>query len=146
MARSQAERDKWNAKYRDVRWQEKRLLILSRDGFTCRSCHASKEGIEDDDEPFMLHVHHLWYEGDNPWEAPSEALITLCEDCHEYESEQGVAERRLFIRLFQSHGWLSTDFNHILSGMYGNPPLHHVAEVEACMWAAAYEYPGIRMR
>lgn len=64
------------AKLRDPRWQKRRLTIMERDDWTCQSC-----GIGD----ATLHVHHRWYVGD-PWEAPDDALVTLCEPCHEAES------------------------------------------------------------
>lgn len=59
------------------RWQKRRLEILQRDDFTCQIC-----GCQDK----TLHVHHTTYEKDKMiWEYPDEMLITLCEDCHEYE-------------------------------------------------------------
>ena len=62
-------------KLRDSRWQEKRLLVMNRDGFRCRNCDA-KEGA-------TLNVHHVYYlKGKAPWEYPDEALWTICEDCH----------------------------------------------------------------
>ena len=62
-------------KLKDPRWQRKRLEILKRDDFKCRSCR---------DEEKTLHVHHLRYEkGFEPWEAEDDDLITLCESCHE---------------------------------------------------------------
>lgn len=58
-------------------WQKRRLEILSRDNFTCQIC-----GCKDK----TLHVHHLVYEkGKMIWEYPNHQLITLCEECHEYE-------------------------------------------------------------
>lgn len=60
-------------KLRDPRWQKRRLHILERDGWRCARCDA-------DDK--MLVVHHVWYHRE-PWEAPDEALITLCEECHD---------------------------------------------------------------
>jgi len=64
----------YDEKLKDPRWQRKRLKILERDGWACQQC-----GCRDD-----LHVHHRVYYGD-PWEAPDESLITLCERCHEAE-------------------------------------------------------------
>lgn len=62
-------------KLKDPRWQKKRLEILKRDNFKCRSC---------DDGEKTLHVHHLRYiKGLDPWEAEEDDLITLCESCHE---------------------------------------------------------------
>lgn len=59
-------------KLKDPRWQKKRLEVLQRDDFTCKLCWDSKT---------TLHVHHKSYHGD-PWETPSEELVTYCEYCH----------------------------------------------------------------
>lgn len=62
------------------KWQKKRLEILERDFFTCRSCH-SKENT--------LHVHHLFYLSNiNVWEYPNEFYVSLCEDCHKEIHQQ----------------------------------------------------------
>ncbi len=63
----------YSEKLKDPRWQKKRLNILNRDGFSCQWCG---------DKEHTLHVHHLKYKGD-PWDAPDEWLLTICEDCHE---------------------------------------------------------------
>lgn len=61
-------------KLKDPRWQKRRLEILDRDKFTCCACHATE---------LELHVHHAAYErGCDPWDAPDDALITLCQPCH----------------------------------------------------------------
>lgn len=58
------------------KWQKKRLEILNRDNFTCKSC-----GNKDD----QLHIHHTYYNFEiKPWEYPSESLVTLCNSCHQY--------------------------------------------------------------
>ena len=60
---------------KDPRWQKKRLKILERDDFTCRSCVNANN---------TLHVHHLYYDYKlKPWEYEDDDLVTLCEDCHE---------------------------------------------------------------
>lgn len=59
------------------KWKRRRLEILQRDDFTCQICGCKEK---------MLHVHHTAYEkGKMIWDYPDEMLITLCEDCHEYE-------------------------------------------------------------
>lgn len=57
-------------------WQKKRLEIMNRDGFTCRSCGNCMD--------LILHVHHLvYYKNKLIWEYDNDDLITLCEYCHE---------------------------------------------------------------
>ena len=67
-------------KFKDPRWQKKRLKILERDEFTCQICY---------DKETTLHVHHRYYiRGAEPWDYPDDALVTLCENCHEIEGEE----------------------------------------------------------
>lgn len=69
-------------KLRDPRWQRKRLDVMQRDGWTCCRCRADNK---------TLNVNHLVYDGD-PWDAPANALETLCEDCH---AERSAMERHI---------------------------------------------------
>ena len=63
---------KYSEKLRDPRWQKKRLEIFERDNWHCRFC-----GNQHD----TLHIHHCGYlPNKDPWDYPSELLITLCED------------------------------------------------------------------
>lgn len=65
---------------KDPRWQKKRLEVMQRDGFRCQHCLR-------EDKP--LQVHHLVYDKDKkPWEYDNNQLITLCEDCHQNETEE----------------------------------------------------------
>jgi 5-methylcytosine-specific restriction endonuclease McrA len=71
----------WAAKYKDSRWQQKRLEIMERDGFACKSCGAEGEGV-------TLNVHHAYYEsGKDPWDYPDNTLVTWCETCHKERHE-----------------------------------------------------------
>ena len=76
----------YSEKLKDPRWQKKRLLILERDGWSCQSCG---------DKESTLNVHHLWYEGNDPWDAPEESLLTLCEPCHVFEGKRPGIESEL---------------------------------------------------
>lgn len=68
---------KWSSAYRDSRWQRKRLAVMERDGFVCKSC--GKDGPD-----AALAVHHTYYDpGTAPWEYPDAALVTWCEECHD---------------------------------------------------------------
>jgi 5-methylcytosine-specific restriction endonuclease McrA len=68
----------YQEKLKDPRWQKKRLVILSRDNFTCLFCGSTDK---------TLHIHHIEYEkGKEPWEYNNDWLKTLCCDCHETET------------------------------------------------------------
>ena len=59
------------------KWQKRRLEIMQKDNFTCQICG---------DKESTLNVHHLVYhKGRNIWEYEDWELITLCEDCHEWQ-------------------------------------------------------------
>lgn len=68
----------YHRKLKDPRWQKKRLAILERDEWRCRMCG---------DDENTLHVHHRYYSNGEPWEIDDKALVTLCADCHEVETD-----------------------------------------------------------
>jgi hypothetical protein len=56
-------------------WQRKKNGILERDNYTCQWCTDTLSNLQ---------VHHLFYLPNKlPWEYPDEALLTLCEVCHQ---------------------------------------------------------------
>lgn len=62
-------------KYRDPRWQRKRLEVMEAAGFSCEACG---------DGSATLNVHHKHYRKNaDPWEYGPGDLICLCEPCHE---------------------------------------------------------------
>jgi len=70
-------KDEYFELFKRPEWQKRRLQILERDNWKCQGCPGN-DG--------MLYVHHRYYEWDSmPWDYPDEALITLCEDCHDQE-------------------------------------------------------------
>jgi hypothetical protein len=76
-------------KYKDPRWQKKRLEIMERDEFSCLDCGDSEK---------TLNVHHKWYEKDTaPWDYPDECYETLCEDCHK-EHENTKSQIKEYIK------------------------------------------------
>jgi 5-methylcytosine-specific restriction endonuclease McrA len=86
-------RTPYGERLRDPRWQKRRLEIMQRDDFACQICF-------DGESP--LNVHHRWYEGD-PWDAPDEALVTLCEECHESDTkDRADADSHLLRSLHRS--------------------------------------------
>jgi hypothetical protein len=90
----------YSKKLLDPRWQRKRLEILDRDGFQCRSCGARDR---------TLHVHHRYYEyGRDPWDYDSKILVTLCDECHEGESIYRDAGT-ILTRTIHEAGFLGVD-------------------------------------
>jgi hypothetical protein len=82
-------------KLKSPKWQKKRLEILERDKFTC--CHC-------DDTEKNLQVHHKYYtKNSDPWDYPNDALITLCEDCHERETYYANKLKGLLAQMYIEH-------------------------------------------
>jgi 5-methylcytosine-specific restriction endonuclease McrA len=93
-------KNKFLSQYKDPRWQKKRLQILERDNFECRSCTDNTQ---------MLHVHHLLYDSNaKVWEYDDKDLITLCDTCHQaihyLESNRniGIETFTLVVRLLDN--------------------------------------------
>ncbi len=65
----------YQEKFKDPRWQKKRLKIMERASFTCEGGCLSKDKT--------LNVHHGYYEkGFEPWEYNDDTLWCFCDDCH----------------------------------------------------------------
>lgn len=62
----------YKEKFKNPKWQKKRLEILERDDFKCQLCHS---------QDHTLTVHHFKYSKE-PWETPDKFLITVCWNCH----------------------------------------------------------------
>ena len=81
----------YSEKLKDPRWQKKRLLIFTRDNFTCKNCGNDK---------LELQVHHLdYFPGIEPWEYLDKDLITYCLTCHGQEKGRNKIEKQLLISL-----------------------------------------------
>jgi len=88
----------YTEKFKDPRWQKKRLKILKRDNFCCQLCFEDKS---------LLHVHHNFYDWDEypePWDYPEESLVTLCEDCHTEEHKLWAGANINLINIIRSKG------------------------------------------
>ncbi len=95
------------AKYKDPRWQKKRLEIMEKSYFACEMCY---------DKESTLNVHHKYYiAGNDPWDYKDEALTTLCENCHNRE-HQRKDDFEMFLKLMKER-FSFTDFAHILSAI-----------------------------
>jgi hypothetical protein len=91
---------------RDPRWQKKRLEIMQRDGFACRSCSSTTA---------TLNVHHNYYERRRlPWEYNESALVTLCEDCHKKEGDGKDALNNRLIHVLRVGGAMNCDIQRLI--------------------------------
>lgn len=65
----------YDRKLRDKRWKAVREKVLSLYDNACGRCGETACNLE---------VHHKYYlRGKEPWDYPLEALIALCEECHD---------------------------------------------------------------
>jgi hypothetical protein len=105
----QHERTPYQQKLLDPRWQKKRLEILSRDEWACQKCFDSES---------TLHVHHRYYEKDkDPWEYDAQALVTLCANCHEEETNQRPKEEYLLLAVMRRLGFYADDIHRLTRGL-----------------------------
>lgn len=120
-------RKKYLEKFKDPRWQKLRLKVFERDEWACQKCFNEK---------LTLNVHHINYLKDKePWEYPIEALITLCEECHNEEVEtRPNYERSLLFALREK--FLAEDVSEIGIGFHTMPMLH-TPEVIASVYQLA---------
>ncbi len=87
---------------KNVSWQKKRLKILERDNWSCKSDCCKKRSQK-------LEVHHVDYIPDlKIWEYPDDMLLTLCSDCHTKENERTGAEKYL-LNSMKMKGFLISD-------------------------------------
>jgi hypothetical protein len=104
-------------KLKDPRWQKKRLEIMQRDEFTCQICGNTE---------MTLNVQHRNYlPNKNPWEYPNDYLATLCEVCHQYESENigdTIHDFNLIVRSYFYSGEIQT----LINGFINMKPQHNM--------------------
>lgn len=94
---------------KDPKWISKRNQILSRDNNTCQFC-----GCQDR----YMQVHHKRYiKGNKPWEYEDKDLITLCNRCHEYITDEKNSLYESFVSVrddFRDFGFSDAVFGAIL--------------------------------
>jgi hypothetical protein len=95
-------------KFLDVRWLEKRVAVLKRDGEQCQGiAEDGKQCKKSAMSGNRLEVHHRNYTTFDPWDEPMENLISLCRDHHEQEKNAnlGQAAREVCNALMKSN-WM----------------------------------------
>ncbi|HEV8328926.1 MAG TPA: hypothetical protein VGQ08_15730 [Nitrospiraceae bacterium] len=127
-------REAYLKKFKDPRWQKMRLEVMSRDEFACQICFDSES---------TLNVHHRYYLANkDPWEYPLEALVTLCETCHESETDNRSEDERAVILALRKHFFSAQIINLALS--FERMELTHIPEVVADAIGWAVETPEIQ--
>ena len=98
----------YSEKLQDIRWKRRRDYIKKRDYYACQACFEHNK---------PLYVHHRYYEADkDPWDYPDNALVSLCQECHELENEhtrEGY-ERKL-LKLFKKNFFVG-DLEQLIDG------------------------------
>lgn len=94
---------------KDPKWISKRNQILSRDKNTCQFCGCQYR---------YMQVHHKRYiRGLKPWEYEDNDLITLCDRCHEYITDEKNSLYESFVSVrddFRDFGFSDAVFGAIL--------------------------------
>lgn len=107
---------KYSDKFKDPRWQKKRLDILNRDEWTCQICFDTEN---------TLHVHHRYYlKGKDPWDYDNNVLVTLCEDCHNTEHQDMAVAIETLSNAIMMAGYTSGDIFNIALGFAEHKPPH----------------------
>jgi hypothetical protein len=123
-------------KLKDPRWQKRRLEILSRDEFACALCGDSEN---------TLHVHHIAYTTEEPWNAPDHQLVTLCASCHDAETAALYEALKTLGSGARAFGLMSGGILAIAEAFAGSEPLHQ-PDVVADAIAVAIRNPAEQRR
>lgn len=126
----QKARSEYAQKLRDPRWQKMRLKVMERDEFTCQHCFDTES---------TLNVHHKDYErGKDPWDYPEDWLETLCENCHQEETEFRAGEEKSLLNILRVKGYSFSELNEILTAFHDGPKLYGPL-LSAICWAITDE-------
>lgn len=124
----------YSQKLRDPRWQKIRLEIFERDEWTCQSCHNTES---------TLVIHHRRYLlNAEPWDYPSDLLITLCEVCHENERTERPGNEDDLLSMLRTN-FLADDIHTLATGFY-RMELQHSHEIVSATYEWALSNPKIQ--
>ena len=95
------------------------------------------------DSENTLAVHHKRYLNDvEPWDYPSELLITLCEECHAKEREIRPDNENDLLSILKEN-FFSDDIHELAVG-FNQLQLKHTHEVVASVYSWALSDPDIQ--
>lgn len=102
-------KDKFFEKYKNPRWQKRRLEKMQEAGFMCEECG---------DNESTLNVHHKYYiQGNEPWEYDDLSLVVYCESCHNSEHESKKDFEFMLIKLKKYFNFC--ELSQIFDGLIG---------------------------
>jgi hypothetical protein len=91
--------------FKDMNWEQKRVVILKRDNYRCQTCYRAKEEVTKAGDWLECHHKPMTYQGQyGTWETKDE-LIILCNVCHE---EITNARRKIQNRDFSKKATLNS--------------------------------------
>lgn len=106
----------YSEKFKDPRWQKKRLEVLEAKNWSCENCGAKEE---------TLHVHHGHYEkGRNPWDYKDFVFHVYCDVCHEKWHDA-----KLDLDIVVGHLCISEDIERIMGYALGLAGLENVKSI-----------------
>lgn len=112
MAKPESE---YSQKLRDPRWQKLRLQVFERDEWTCQRCG---------DKESTLAVHHKRYQkGLDPWDYPADFLITVCEQCHQWEYQYRREAEELLLQGLRDCNFFVSDILCLVDSILSKGPL-----------------------
>lgn len=98
----------YSDKLKDPRWQKKRLQIFERDHWTCQWCFGTTK---------TLAVHHKVYKSKiEPWDYEDSELLTVCEDCHQYDYDERASAEHDLLRALKWAGASTCDVYALAEG------------------------------
>ena len=124
-------------KFKDPRWQKKRLEVLERDKWACKNCGDSES---------TLHVHHKYYtKGKDPWEYPIDAFLTLCAECHECEHSSRTDYEDGLLKTLRKKGFAAGDIFSLVEGFCGLEMQASPQIIGNALWILLQDAPRMRI-
>lgn len=114
-------KSEWSEKLLDPRWQKKRLEMLSAAEWMCCKCYDSQA---------TLHVHHLFYDGREPWEYEEGEMTVLCDVCHQGEHEWRKDAEHELLQALRKRGFFAQSIFRIVNG-FNNVNIYREEDVTA---------------
>ncbi len=84
----------YSEKFKDPRWQKKRLEMFQDAGWKCERCDSKTE---------TLNLHHKFYKPNtDPWNYENHWFMVLCDECHKELHDDSFQVINLVDTMFKS--------------------------------------------